>query len=292
VLTEVPGVRVGHWTDEVARTGCTVALFPDGTVASGEVRGGAPATREGALLDPQRTVARIDAAVLTGGSAFGLAVADGVMAFCEERGMGFPTAAGPVPIVVAYALFDLMEGEGQVRPGPAAGYAACEAAVADTKALRLGRTGAGTGATVAKWQGREHVRPGGLGGASLRSGEIVVAALVAVNAFGDVLDGFGAEPRLPVPAVVEPSLAFANTTIGIIATNAILDKGGCLLVSQSGHDGLARALSPAHTGVDGDALLAAATCVVEAQVAVVRELAAAVVERAVRSAVPPAPQPR
>ena len=134
------GVRVGHWTDAAAQTGCTVVLFPDGTVASGEVRGGAPAEREMALLDPSRTVNRIDAVVLTGGSAYGLASADGVMRFCEERGMGFPTAGGVVPIVVALGLYDLAVGDGSVRPGPAEGYGACEAAAAG--AVELGSVGA------------------------------------------------------------------------------------------------------------------------------------------------------
>ena len=187
-VTEIDGVRVGHWTDDVARTGCTVVLFPEGTVASGEVRGGAPAAREMALLDPSRTVTRIDAVVLTGGSAFGLASADGVMRFCEERGIGFPTAGGAVPIVVALGLYDLAQGDGSVRPGPDEGYAACEAATASTAPTALGRVGAGTGATIAKWQGRDHARPGGLGGAVLRHGDLVVAALVAVNAYGDILE--------------------------------------------------------------------------------------------------------
>src|SRR5438045_4520491 len=166
-ITEIPGIRVGHWTDTVARTGCTVVLFPDGTVASGEVRGGAPAEREMALLDPSRTVTRIDALVLTGGSAFGLASADGAMRFCEERGMGFPTAGGPVPIVVTLGLYDLAEGDGSVRPGPDEGYAACEAATSTTSEVALGTVGAGTGATIAKWEGREKSRRGGLGGAVL-----------------------------------------------------------------------------------------------------------------------------
>src|SRR4051812_30494215 len=148
----VAGVRVGHWTDDVALTGCTVVLLPEGTVASGEVRGGAPAEREMALLDPSRTVNRIDAVVLTGGSAFGLASADGVMRFCEERGIGFPTAGGPVPIVVALGLYDLAQGDGSVRPGADEGYAACEAATDGT--IAFGRVGAGAGATIAKWQGR------------------------------------------------------------------------------------------------------------------------------------------
>src|SRR5262249_45086082 len=156
-------------------------LFPEGTIASGEIRGGAPATREFALLDPNRTVNRIDAAVLTGGSAFGLAAADGVMRFCEERGMGFPTAGGPGPIVVAMGLYDLAEGDASVRPGADDGYVACEAASATTAEVALGWVGAGTGATVAKWEGRENARRGGLGAAVSRHGDVVVAALVAVN---------------------------------------------------------------------------------------------------------------
>jgi L-aminopeptidase/D-esterase-like protein len=281
-VTAVEGVRVGHWTDDVARTGCTVVLLPEGTVASGEVRGGAPASREMALLDPSRTVTRIDAVVLTGGSAFGLASADGVMRFCEERGIGFPTAGGPVPIVVTLGLYDLAEGDGSVRPGPDEGYTACEAARSDDVAL--GRVGAGTGATIAKWQGRDHSRPGGLGGAVLRHGDLVVAALVAVNAYGDILDPGDDTPRIPAPPIETAEAAFANTTIGVIVTNAALTKGECLLVAQSGHDGMSRALSPTHTTADGDALIAAATGVVPAEVEPVRSLAAVVVERAIRGA--------
>ncbi|MBK9179580.1 MAG: P1 family peptidase [Acidimicrobiales bacterium] len=277
MLTDVPGVRVGHWTDEVARTGCTVVLLPTGTVASGEVRGGAPATREFALLDPQRLVDRADAVVLTGGSAFGLAAADGVMRFCEERGVGFPTIGGPVPIVVGLGLFDLGVGDPAVRPGPAEGYAACVAASAGP--ARLGQVGAGTGATVGKWRGREHARPGGLGAATVTRGALVVSALLAVNALGEPDDGTlhwlpGTEDHV-----------FGNTTIGVIATNASLDKDGCLLVAQSGHDGLARALLPVHTLVDGDALVAAATAEVRADLDLVRLLAVRAVEAAVRDAV-------
>jgi len=159
MITEVPGVRVGHWTDERAATGCTVVLFPAGTVASGEVRGGAPATREWALLEPHRLVARLDAVVLTGGSAFGLAACDGVMQFCEERGMGFATSAGVVPIVVGAALFDLARGDPRARPGPAEGRAACEAA--SDGPVEEGSVGAGTGATVGKLFGIERAMKGG-----------------------------------------------------------------------------------------------------------------------------------
>lgn len=284
MITEVPGVRVGHWTDETARTGCTVVLFPAGTVASGEVRGGAPGTREWALLAPERLVHRADAVVLCGGSAFGLAAADGVVRWCEERGLGFPTRAGAVPIVVASVLFDLMVGDASVRPDADAGYAACVAATDGEVAT--GRVGAGAGATVSTWRGPGGEGPGGVGTASSRQGALVVGAVVAVNAFGDVVSGDS--PRGPAQPV-DTTRAFAgeNTTIGVVATNAALDKVGCLLVAQSAHDGLARALDPVHTTVDGDALMAAATGAVGAPVDEVRRVAAQVVEEAVRSAVDP-----
>jgi L-aminopeptidase/D-esterase-like protein len=283
VLTAVGGVRVGHWTDARARTGCTVVLFPEGTVASGEVRGGAPATREFDLLHPQRTVNRVDAVVLTGGSAFGLASADGVMRFCEERGMGFPTAGGAVPIVIALALYDLAEGDGAVRPTADDGYAACEAASAAPD-VAVGRVGAGTGATIDKWQGREHARPGGLGGAVLQHGELTVAALVAVNAYGGILAPGDDAPRVPAPPIETAEASFANTTLAVVVTNAALTKGQCHLVAQSAHDGFSRALSPAHTTADGDAAIAAATGMVATEVEPVRSLAAVAVERAIRAA--------
>lgn len=277
MITDVAGVRVGHWTDPVARTGCTVVLLPAGTVASGEVRGGAPGTREWALLAPERLVSRLDAVVLSGGSAFGLAACDGVVRWCEERGIGFPTPAGPVPIVVGAVLYDLMVGDGSVRPDAAAGLAACVAATDGP--LEVGAVGAGTGATVGKWRGPDHVRPGGLGTATERHGDLVMSALIAVNAWGDLR-------REGEPAAVPdaPVVPFGNTTIGVIATNARLDKTACLLVAQSGHDGFARALEPAHAISDGDALVAAATGEVDAPLETVRLLAARAVESAIRSA--------
>jgi L-aminopeptidase/D-esterase-like protein len=273
VIARVPGVAVGHWTDARARTGCTAILLPEGTVASGEVRGGAPATREWALLDPQRTVDRVDAVMLCGGSAFGLAAADGAVAWLEERGRGFPTPAGPVPIVVAMALFDLGVGDASVRPGAAEGRLACDAARED--AVEAGAVGAGAGATVGRWRGE--ARPGGLGGGLERDGELLVGALVAVNAFGDLRGG-----ERPPPHV--ETAPFESTTLAVVACNARLSKGDCLLVAQSAHDGLARALEPVHTQFDGDAAVAAATGAVEAHVEAVRMLAARAVEDAVRAA--------
>jgi L-aminopeptidase/D-esterase-like protein len=285
VITDITGLRVGHWTDPAARTGCTALLFPDGTVASADVRGGAPATRELELLDPRRTVSRIDAVVLTGGSAFGLAAADGVMRFCEERGQGFATPAGPVPIVVALALFDLGVGDPRARPGPDEGYAACLAAT--DRPVELGAVGAGAGATVAKFHRAGDSRPGGLVSAGAEGGGLRVAALVAVNASGDP----GADDRTALAIagahdVAAPRVTgtgFGNTTIGVVATSARLDKMGCHLVAQGAHDGLARALFPAHTRGDGDAFVAAATGETDADVDVVRALAVHVVAEAVRS---------
>ena len=282
MITDVPGIRVGHWTHPEAQTGCTVILFPDGTVASGEVRGGAPATREFDLLSPERIVDRLDAVVLTGGSAFGLAAADGVMRWCAEEGSGFATGAGPVPIVVAMALFDLLVGDGSVRPGAVEGYAACSDA--GTGHVQVGRIGAGAGATIGKWRGREQARPGGLGSATVRDGELVVSALIALNAVGDIDDG--GEPSWPPPPPEGVFGAGENTTIGVVATNAKLDKVGCLLVAQGGHDGLARALMPSHARGDGDAIVAAATGGVDVLVDHVRFLAVRAAERAIRSVAP------
>src|SRR3954471_923129 len=180
----ISGVRVGHWTDTEALTGCTAVLLPEGSTASGEVRGGAPATREFELLAPHRTVEQVDAVVLSGGSAFGLAACDGVVSWLEEQGRGFPTPAGRVPIVVGMALFDLAVGDASVRPGPAEGRAACEDA--REEGFETGPVGAGAGAAVGRWRGEE--RDAGLSVAREAAGEegLIVAALAVVNAFGDV----------------------------------------------------------------------------------------------------------
>ncbi len=300
----IDGLRVGHYTDDTARTGCTVLLFPEGTVASGEVRGGAPATREFDLLAPERTVERLDALVLSGGSAFGLASADGVVAHLADEGTGFPTGGGPVPIVVGLSLYDLLEGDGSVRPGPAEGRAAAEAAAPTVDVpVPTGPVGAGTGATVGTWRGRDHARPGGLGVAVVGHGSLTVAVVVAVNAAGDVgdpatstavADGvfrgwpdsgdlFTASPGAGADAGPR-----GNTTIGTVVTDAALTKGECLLLAQSAHDGLARAVFPPHMRSDGDAFVAAATGTVPrgngdgvADLDVLRVLTVAAVEQAV-----------
>ncbi len=279
----VDQVRIGHWTDPTARTGCTVLIFPAGTVASAEVRGGAPASRELELLAPERTVARIDAAVLTGGSAFGLASADGVMRYCAEQGLGVPTPAGVVPIVPTLALYDLAIGDPAVRPGAADGYRAAATATADGPTDGL--IGAGTGATVGKITGT--AQAGGLGSVTLTDGDLVVSAVCAVNAFGSIdADGSALAATLDrTAAAFRAAAGFLdqqNTTIGVVITNARLDKIGCLRAAQGAHDGLARAIVPAHTSGDGDGFIAAATGAVDAPVDLVRLLAMAAVEQAIR----------
>jgi L-aminopeptidase/D-esterase-like protein len=293
LITEVPGVLVGHWSDPVGLTGCTVVVLPEGTVASGEVRGGAPGTREWDLLHPDRLVSRVDAVALCGGSAFGLAACDGVVRWCEEQGRGFPTRAGPVPIVVGAVLYDLGVGDARARPGLEAGYAAAAAAAAD--GVTTGRVGAGTGATVAKWRGPAAAKPGGVGGAALRSEALIVGALFAVNAFGQLLDPTDPPPRWPVSRRGDPSgpdaeaWPLSSTTIGVVATNARLGKSHCRLVAESAHDGMARALEPVHTRYDGDAVVAAATGAVDAPLEQVRMLAARVTTLSIRAALDEVP---
>ncbi|WP_219636083.1 P1 family peptidase [Streptomyces sp. AJS327] len=279
----VEGVRLGHWTHQEAQTGCTVVEFPEDTVASCEVRGGAPASRELDLLAPDKTVTRVDAVLLTGGSAYGLAAADGVLRYYEERGRGVATPAGVVPIVPAMALFDLAAGDSTIRPTSEAGYLAAQATRGEQQLT--GAVGAGTGAYVSQWRGPGGRRRGGLGYAEHRLGDLTVGALCAVNAFGDIDDGrgditFDAVRALEAPFALTPDRA--HTTIGVVVTNARLDKTGCRIVAQGAHDGLSRALTPPHTRFDGDGFVAAATGHVSAPVDTVRMLALAAVTHAVR----------
>ena len=256
-ITDVPGIRVGHWTDLEAATGCTVVLCEQGAVAGVDVRGAAPATRETDLLRPGSLVGRAFAILLTGGSAFGLDAATGVMRFLEERGVGFATQAGAVPIVPAAALYDLAIGRSDVRPDAAAGYAACQAA--SEKTVAEGCVGAGTGATVAKMGGPGGAIKSGIGTACVElPNGTRVGALVAVNAVGGVYDPRtgAAVATLRATAAAGQPLGGTNTTIGVIATTARLDSGGVNRLALWGHDGLAMAIRPAHTMFDGDALFA------------------------------------
>ncbi|MCO6449657.1 MAG: P1 family peptidase [Caldilineales bacterium] len=256
-LTRLPGLLVGHFTDSIAQTGCTVVLTPGGATAAVDVRGGAPGTRETDLLRPENLVDQVHAIVLTGGSAFGLAAADGVMRWLYEQGVGFDTGVAKVPIVPAAVLFDLAVGRADVWPDAAAGYEAARNASSD--AVAEGCVGAGTGATVAKWRGPLSAQPGGIGSAVVAVGSGWVGALAAVNALGDIVDPNSGEvvvgagesqqnPESPRPGT--------NTTIGVVATDFALTKSQCLRVAQMAHDGLARTIRPSHTLFDGDTIFA------------------------------------
>ncbi len=284
-IAEVPGILVGHDTDPVGLTGCTVVLAPPGTVGSGEVRGGAPGTRETDLLRPGMLVEEVHAVLLTGGSAFGLAAADGVMRYLEERGVGFDAQVARVPIVPAAVLFDLAVGDPRARPDAESGRRACLAAAAE---VPEGSVGAGTGATVAKVRGMSGAMKGGIGTVAVREGDLVVGALVAVNALGEVVDEDGSviagargEPGEGEGAPPCPT----NTTIGVLATNARLSKERAHLLALAAHDGLERAIRPCHTIFDGDTVFTLATGGVEADQRLLEELAERVVAEAVRRGV-------
>lgn len=260
-LRDVPGIGVGHVTDPVGITGCTVVLTTGGAVAGVDVRGSAPGTRETDLLRPTALVQRVHALCLAGGSAFGLAAADGVMRWLEERGIGFATPAGPVPIVPAAILYDLGLGSAAARPTAASGYAACAAAERGDGPLE-GSVGAGTGATVAKLAGPDAAVKGGIGsaGRGLADGRIV-AALAVTNSVGNIVGADGrliAAPQRDVRSA-PPAAPFENTTLGVVATDAPLDRAQCAKLAELGHDAMARAITPAHTMFDGDVVFALST---------------------------------
>lgn len=275
-LTAVPGLEVGHDTLAERPTGCTVVLARRGAVAGADVRGGAPGTRETDLLDPSNTVQRVHALVLSGGSAFGLDAAAGVVRYLEEQGVGFDAGVAKVPIVPAAVLFDLsVGGKPHVRPNADSGYRAARSA--SEGPVAAGNVGAGAGATVGKIAGLARAMRGGLGSASIALPDgLVVASLVAVNAVGDVIDPATGQLVAGVRTADGRALADArtllrtggfqplarpgeNTTIGVVATNAALDKARARKVAQMAHDGVARAIAPAHTPLDGDTIFALAT---------------------------------
>jgi L-aminopeptidase/D-esterase-like protein len=295
--TRLPdGFTLGHWTNEKAATGCSVILCPPGTVGSCDVRGSSPGSRELALLAPDKTMQQVNAVFLTGGSAFGLSVGDGVMRYLEEKGIGYQTPWIKVPIVPGAVIFDLNIGSAIVRPTAENGYQACLVASADVPLE--GNVGAGTGATVGKWGGGSGRMKGGFGASSLVNGEIIVTALAVVNALGDVLNADGtiiAGARLPDggwladrdrfggPDVQSP--LYSNTTLVAILTNANLTKVEANRLAQRGHDGMARAIRPAHTSYDGDVVFAFASGGVRAPFDLVAEMGAEAVAEAIRNGV-------
>ncbi|HKZ28952.1 MAG TPA: P1 family peptidase [Acidimicrobiia bacterium] len=291
-ITSVPGVEVGHWADPVAMTGCTVVVFPEPNVAAVEIRGAAPGSRETALLAPGMRVETIQAILLAGGSAFGLAAADGVMAELERAGRGHPTPVGPVPIVPTAVIFDLFVGDPTVRPGPAQGAAATRSASGDP--VEMGSVGAGTGATVAGWRGPSAVKKGGLGSACTVVDDALVGALVVVNAVGDVftLEGepLTGGPLIPGPPAALPDPA-TNTTLVVIATNARLGRNDLLRVTVRAQDALAVCLRPGHTRYDGDAAFAVSCGEVQTSVDLVGEAAFVATGRAIEAALRAATTP-
>ncbi len=301
-LTAVAGIRVGHFTHTEGATGCTVVICPPGTVGGVDQRGGAPGTRETDLLRPMHLVETVNAIVLSGGSAYGLAAADGAMRYLEENGIGYQSGTGfLVPIVPAAILMDLPMGEAGIRPDAAMGYAACEAATTDP--VPQGSVGAGTGCRIGAFMGNEQATKGGIGSASIDLGDgLIVAALVAVNAVGDITEddgtiiaGMRAAPGssdfvgmmnvMQSMARVTERPTRDNTVIGVVATNAKLSKEQVNKVAQMSHDGLARAVRPAHTMFDGDTLFALATGEIEANVNAIGAFAAEVTAHAIRNAI-------
>ena len=303
-ITDVPGIKLGHHTLTKRPTGCTVLLCEEGATAGVDVRGSAPGTRETDLLDPINLVDRVNAVMLSGGSAYGLNAATGVMRYLEENGLGFKISKGVVPIVPAAVLMDLGVGDFSVRPDDEAGYLACKAAQAG--ASGEGNIGAGAGATVGKMFGMDYAMKGGLGTASYKvpGTEIVIGAIVAVNAVGDVYapnsqqilagarneDGKGF--RNIMDAIMQGrnvvKSAGANTTIGAIATNVPFNKAELKKIAGMAHDGFARTINPIHTMWDGDTIFALSTgkaTGVEADVTAIGAIAATVMAQAVARAV-------
>jgi len=299
-ICDVPGIKVGHAQNITGGTGCTVILPEDGAVCGVDVAGGGPGTRETDALNPVNLIQKIQAIYLSGGSAYGLAGADGVMRWCEENQRGYSVPGGVVPIVPAAVLFDLPVADFNARPDREMGYQAClNATDVDS---RCGNIGAGTGASVGKLAGMELAMKGGLGTASITINDIVIGAIVAVNCLGDVIDPVTG--KIIAGALTEDKSDFAgtlnlfkeritantplktsNTTIGAIATNAALTKSQATKVSMMAHDGFARVINPIHTLHDGDTIFTLSTGDQEADVSIIGALAAEVMATAVIRAV-------
>ncbi len=297
-ILDVKGIKVGQVQDTEGLTGCTVVICEEGATCGVDVRGSAPGTRETDLLDPINMIQKVHAVVLSGGSAFGLESTCGVSKYLEEHNIGFDVGVAKVPIVVGAVLFDLIVGDPKCRPNIDMGYKACEAAT--NKELRQGNYGAGCGATVGKIRGPEYCMKGGIGSYSIKlENGLVVSALVAVNAFGDVYE----DGKL-IAGVLDDSkkknlstydilkegfskggFSVDNTTIGVVVTNAKLDKAGCKKVSQVAHNGYAKSIFPIHTPHDGDTIFTMATGEIESDITLVSSIATEVVEKSVINAI-------
>jgi L-aminopeptidase/D-esterase-like protein len=301
-LTRIKGIQVGQVTDLEGATGCTVIICPPHTIGAVDVRGGAPGTRETDLLQPHNHVEEVTAVVLSGGSAFGLATADGVMRWLDEHQIGYKSGTGYiVPIVPTAILFDLAVGKQGIRPTAEMGYQACENATSDP--VQQGSVGAGTGARIGAMFGNERSSKGGIGSATIElENGLIISALIAVNAVGDIIaedgqilaglrteDGTGFSGMLnAVTAMLQADSkpdTRQNTVIGVVATNAKLSNAHTHKVAQMAHDGIARAVNPAHTMFDGDTIFALSTGEIPSHPTLVGAYAAEVVAQAIRNAV-------
>lgn len=299
LITDIPGIDAGHAQNWEAGTGCTVIMCKKGAVAGVDVRGSAPGTRETDLIRPGNLVDKIHAVMLSGGSAFGLAAAEGAVEYLEQNDIGFDVGVTKVPIVASAVLFDLHFKDWRIRPDKQMGYEAC--LNANSELIKQGSVGAGTGATVGKILGIKNAMKGGIGTASLKiTKEVKVGAIVAVNAFGDCLDPVSgkiiAGARNPdtgeflctkshiLSNELHKMIGFENTTIGVVATNAKLSKEQANKIASMAHDGLARSISPVHTMLDGDTIFVMSTGEIDVMLDVIGVAAAEVVARAVVNA--------
>lgn len=298
-INTIEGIFIGNAQNETGGTGCTAIYCPAGAVAGADVRGGGPATRETDLLDPVNMIEKVHCVMLSGGSAYGLAAAEGAMGYMEEHGVGFDVGVGKVPIVPSACLFDLVAGDPACRPDSDMGYRAMAAAVENQPAQGL--VGAGTGATVGKLCGPERAMKSGLGIYAGQIGDLKIGAVVAVNAIGDVFDpetnlpiaGLLDETKTKVISTTESLIALAgsdfnafrgNTTLGCIVTNAALTKAQAKKVAMMAHDGYARAIRPVHTSNDGDTIFTMACGTVKTHIDVVGVMAAEVMAKAIARA--------
>lgn len=298
-LTDVEGIKVGHESDFDAMTGCSVVLFDDSATCGIDVRGSAPGTRETNIFEDKKTIDKVHGILLSGGSAFGLDAAGGVMKYLEEKDIGFDVKVTKVPIVPAAVIFDLQIGNAFVRPDFKMGYNAAKNASSEEN--RQGNIGCGTGATVSKLMGEDYLVKGGLGSASIKLNDLVVSAMVSVNCVGDVYD-YKTMKQLTGPydrknkkmyssveilknGYLEDELANRNTTIGIVATNAKLNKAQANKIAEMSHNGYARSINPIHTSLDGDTIFACSTNKIEANIDLLGTLASEVMSMAITNAI-------
>lgn len=296
-ITDVDGIKIGHEESSEGMTGCTVIICEEGATGGVDVRGSAPGTRETDLFKAEKMVDKIHAVVLAGGSAFGLEASSGVMDYLEENGVGFDVGVTKVPIVASAVIFDLLIGDPKIRPDKNMGYRAAMSATKEED--RQGSVGCGKGATVGKILGPDNAMKSGLGSATVRSGNLVVSAIVTVNSFGDIFHkntqiagvyDYKNSKLLNTESIMKQStdriqFSNTNTTIGVVATNAILTKAEGNKVAQTAHNGLARTINPVHTAVDGDTIFVMATNRIQADINLVAMLSAEAVEKAVVNAV-------